>query len=91
MVTVRHRLLFLHVVDVRDIAPQHRHSIIFQLFDHLEVGDSIQLVADHDPRPLRYQLEVGFDSQCKWTYLEQGPDVLRVLLKREAGSDESVG
>ena len=23
------------VIDVRDIAPRHRHAIIFQLFDHL--------------------------------------------------------
>jgi len=69
------------VINVRDIDPRHRHGIISQLFDHLDPDRSLQLVVDHDPRPLRYQLEARHGSRCNWSYLEQGPDVWRVRLR----------
>jgi uncharacterized protein (DUF2249 family) len=37
---------------------------------------------DHDPRPLRIQLEAKHGDLCRWTYLEQGPDVWRIRLQR---------
>jgi uncharacterized protein (DUF2249 family) len=69
------------VIDVRDIPPRHRHAIIFQLFDHLGPENSLQLIADHDPRPLHFQFEAGYGARCDWSYLEQGPDVWRVRLR----------
>lgn len=70
------------VVDVREIDPRVRHTVIFQLFEHLEGTNSLQLIADHDPRPLRFQLEAKHGPGCRWSYLEQGPDVWRVRLQR---------
>ncbi len=67
------------IINVREIDPRHRHAIITQLFDHLDPESSLQLVVDHDPRPLRYQLEARHGSS--WSYLEQGPDVWRVRLR----------
>jgi len=69
------------VIDVREISPRVRHTVIFQLFEHLGETDSLQLVADHDPRPLRLQLESKHGTNCHWTYLEEGPDVWRVRLR----------
>ncbi len=69
------------VINVREIDPRHRHAIITQLFDHLDPESSLQLVIDHDPRPLRYQLQARHGSLCSWSYLEQGPDVWRVRLR----------
>jgi uncharacterized protein (DUF2249 family) len=69
------------VINVRDIDARYRHGIICQLFDHLGPESSLQLVVDHDPRPLRYQLEAMHGSRCNWSYLEQGPDIWRVRLK----------
>jgi hypothetical protein len=37
------------VIDVADIELRFRHSIIGQLFKHLEPGNSLQIVFDHDP------------------------------------------
>lgn len=76
------------VIDVRVVSPSHRHPIIFRLFNQLEVGKGIQLVSDHDPRPLRYQFDAKYGSRCKWTYLERGPDVWRVRLVRTVGQTE---
>ena len=39
------------VIDVREINPSIRHTVIFQLFEHLDETSSVQLIADHDPSP----------------------------------------
>ncbi|WP_321175243.1 DUF2249 domain-containing protein [Afipia birgiae] len=70
------------VINVRDIDPRHRHRIIFQLFEQLGSDSSLQLVVDHDPRPLRLQLEAKHGARCRWTYLVQGPDVWRIRLQQ---------
>ncbi|MBN8965652.1 MAG: DUF2249 domain-containing protein [Rhizobiales bacterium] len=77
------------VIKVAEIDPRHRHTVIMQLFAHLEPGHSLQLVTDHDPRPLRFQLETQHGSRCHWQYLEQGPDVWRVRLRFASRSDGS--
>lgn len=69
------------VIRVEDIDPQHRHAILFRLFEHLAPDDSLQIVVDHDPRPLRLQLEARHGARCDWSYLEKGPDVWRVRLR----------
>jgi uncharacterized protein (DUF2249 family) len=69
------------VIDMREITPRVRHTVVFQLFAHLDEARSLQLVVDHDPRPLRLQLEAKHGSRCRWTDLEQGPDVWRVRLR----------
>jgi uncharacterized protein (DUF2249 family) len=70
------------VVEVNDIDPRHRHMVIQQLFEHLTPGDSLRLVVDHDPKPLLVQLETRYGAQCRWNYLEQGPDTWHVRLQR---------
>ena len=74
------------VIDVREIKPHIRHTIIFQLFEHLGQQSSLQLISDHDPKPLRFQLEAKHSDQCRWSYLEEGPDIWRVRLQRAQGS-----
>lgn len=70
------------VVTVAEIEPRYRHLIISQLFEHLPPGSSLQLVVDHDPKPLRFQLEARYGARCGWAYLEQGSDVWRVRLRQ---------
>jgi uncharacterized protein (DUF2249 family) len=69
-------------IDVREIESRIRHTVIFQLFEHLDAASCLQLIVDHDPRPLRIQLEAKHGDRCRWTYLEQGPDVWRIRLQR---------
>jgi uncharacterized protein (DUF2249 family) len=75
------------VIDVRDIEPRFRHQIIHQLVEHLAPDSSLQLIADHQPQPLRYQLALRFGAQCVWSYLEEGPDVWRVRIAKAADAD----
>lgn len=71
-------------VDVRVLVPAQRHAKIFQLVEELQPGASFILVNDHDPKPLRYQLDAEYPSQFSWTYLEQGPQVWRVEIGKRA-------
>ncbi len=69
-------------LDVRSIPPPRRHQLIFGLLDRLPVGETLTLVNDHDPLPLRYQLEATRGDGYSWEYLEEGPDVWRVRIGR---------
>jgi len=77
------------VINVAEIDPRYRHAILFRLFEHLALDDSLQILVDHDPRPLRLRLEARHGSRCGWSYLEEGPDVWRVRLRLlRAGSGD---
>ncbi|MHA6643965.1 DUF2249 domain-containing protein [Mesorhizobium sp. A623] len=77
------------VIDVRQIDPRHRHMVILQLFEHLPDGGTLQLIADHDPKPLRFQLETKHAAHCLWAYLEEGPDVWHVRLRNRRARETS--
>ncbi len=70
------------VLDVRTVEPRHRHPLIFRTFEGLEVGRSMVLVNDHDPKPLYYQMMAELPGQVGWEYLEQGPEIWRVRITR---------
>ncbi|TAL82424.1 MAG: DUF2249 domain-containing protein [Rhodanobacter sp.] len=71
-------------VDVRPLVPAQRHAKIFQLVDALLPGTAFVLVNDHDPKPLYYQLEAEYPRQFSWNYLESGPEVWRVEIRKLA-------
>jgi uncharacterized protein (DUF2249 family) len=69
-------------IDVRTIAPRDRHPLIFSTFGSLAAGQAMELVNDHDPRPLFHQFNAQIPGQFAWEYLEQGPDTWRVAITR---------
>lgn len=69
-------------IDVRTITPRERHPLIFSTFGALAPGEALELVNDHDPRPLFYQFNAQVPGQFSWDYLEQGPDTWRVAIGR---------
>lgn len=71
-------------LDVRPMAPRERHSTIFETIDELAKGDTLRLVNDHDPAPLRYQLEATRPGQFGWEYVESGPDEWQVDITSKA-------
>lgn len=74
----------LPTVDVREIPPRDRHPLIFSTFHGLRAGEAMELVNDHDPRPLYYQFQAERPGQFSWDYLESGPQVWRVRIQRLA-------
>ena len=67
-------------LDVRMVAPAHRHQLIFDTFQSLQPGESFALVNDHDPKPLYYQFQAERAGEFSWNYVEQGPQVWRVII-----------
>ena len=71
-------------LDVRTIAPRDRHPLIFGKFDALAPGESLELVNDHDPKPLYYQFQAELGPIFTWDYLETGPEVWKVRITKAA-------
>lgn len=65
-------------IDVREMAPAQRHPTIFGRLDALKSGETLRLVNDHDPVPLRYQLEATRPDEYTWNPVETGPEVWSV-------------
>jgi len=73
-------------IDVRVIPHFQRHPIIFAALEALKPRQSFVVVSDHEPRPLHYQIQSRFPGLFGWDYVEQGPDVWRVVISREENS-----
>lgn len=71
-------------LDVRELPPPKRHSLIFQTFDELEENSFFILVNDHDPKPLYYQFMHEREGMVNWEYVESGPQVWRVRITKTA-------
>jgi uncharacterized protein (DUF2249 family) len=53
-------------LDVRVIPPRDKHPTIFKTFESLVPGQSMLLLNDHDPKPLRYQLMAERPDTFDW-------------------------
>jgi uncharacterized protein (DUF2249 family) len=73
------------VLDVREVAPRERHTRIFATLAELSPGGVVNLLVDHEPRPLWYQLQAEQPGQFAWTYLEEGPELWHVRITRLSG------
>lgn len=73
-------------IDVRSIAHHERHQQIFGRLAALPAGASLQLLNDHDPLPLRYQLDRQWPGQFSFDYLESGPDLWRLEIRKAAAA-----
>jgi uncharacterized protein (DUF2249 family) len=69
-------------VDVRAVPPRERHPLILSTFASLPAGQTMELVNDHDPRPLYDRFQAEMRGGFSWDYLQQGPDIWRVAITR---------
>ena len=69
-------------LDVRTIPPARKHPTIHARLDSLVSGDALTLLNDHDPRPLRFELEHDRPGAFAFEYLESGPELWRVRIRR---------
>ncbi|HLT69979.1 MAG TPA: DUF2249 domain-containing protein [Acidimicrobiales bacterium] len=74
----------MQTLDVRPMPPRDRHETIFERLDALATGETLRLVNDHDPVPLRYQLEATRPDQFRWEYVEEGPEEWAVDITKTA-------
>lgn len=73
-------------LDLRQTPHERRHSTVFYAFDQLAVGESFVLINDHDPKPLRAQMEQLRPGEMSWKYELSGPAEFRINVSRVAPS-----
>ncbi|MFB6177851.1 MAG: DUF2249 domain-containing protein [Halobaculum sp.] len=49
-------------LDLRDVEPANRHPKIFDSFEQLAAGEALEIVNDHDPKPLFYEMQAEVES-----------------------------
>ena len=74
---------FASQVDARKYAPKDKHPVIFNTFENLKSGEKMELINDHDPRPLHYTFIMEMPEQFEWEYLKEGPEVWRVAIGKK--------
>lgn len=74
---------FAATVDARKYEPKDKHPTIFGAFEKLNPGEKMELINDHDPRPLHYQFLAEKPDQFDWKYLEEGPETWRVAIGKK--------
>jgi uncharacterized protein (DUF2249 family) len=71
-------------LDVRVLPPPRKHSTIRERLEGLHTGQTLRIINDHDPRPLRYELEDSYPGAFAWTYVECGPLLWRVDIAKKS-------
>jgi len=69
-------------LDVRALPHFQRHQTIFNVLPRLAAGQALVITVDHDPQPLRFQLNALHPGQFGWEYLDRGPDIWQVAIRR---------
>ncbi len=72
----------VNIFDIRPFPPTERHEMFYEAFRNIHVGEAFEFTNDHDPLPLYYQMEAESKEPFKWEYLEKGPDVWRVRVRK---------
>ena len=72
----------IEILDLRPLPVFERHEKIFQVWDGLASGQALEIINDHDPKPLWYQFEVEYKGKYNWEYLEKGPKDWRVRIAK---------
>jgi regulator of cell morphogenesis and NO signaling len=81
----------IFVLNVTLLEPRLKHPTIFKHFDALNHGEAFQILNDHDPKPLYYQMIAERGPVFAWEYLQQGPQWWQVQITKNKQEGESVG
>ncbi len=72
-------------IDVREIPIAERHQQITSRVLRLAAMEGLNLIVDHDPKPLYYLLKEEHKMEIEWKYLKNGPVIWEVVLTRKSG------
>lgn len=79
-------------LDLRTVPVFERHPKIFDTWQELEAEGTLQIINDHDPKPLHYQFEGEYKDTYEWEYVTKGPEEWVVNIKKlkmaEASGEE---
>ncbi|MEK8025907.1 MAG: hypothetical protein RLY78_3865 [Pseudomonadota bacterium] len=79
------------VIDVRLLPPAERHPAIFAAFQALQPGEHLALLSDHEPVPLRQQMQALWPEQFAWDAQATGQGDWSVQITRRAAGRSCCG
>lgn len=74
--------------DVRDIPKPERHPTIHHRYGMIPAGETMEIVAPHEPKPLHQEFQRKYGDSFVWDIVEQRPGRCRVWITKESESDE---
>ncbi|WP_096391331.1 DUF2249 domain-containing protein [Halopenitus persicus] len=74
--------------DVREIPKAERHPTIHHRYGMIPEGGTIELIAPHEPRPLRGEFRQRYGDSFVWEVVEDEPGRCRVRVTKDVRSDE---
>ncbi|GAA5160464.1 DUF2249 domain-containing protein [Ornithinimicrobium tianjinense] len=69
-------------LDARTVPHAIRHATIFGALAGLRAGQSMDLIAPHDPLPLLAQIAEREGDAVSWDYRERGPEAWTLRFTR---------
>jgi uncharacterized protein (DUF2249 family) len=72
-------------LDLRDVPPAERHPKIHAAFERLDGGEALEIVNDHEPKPLFYEFQAeveAFDAENYTCEQEDAERFVATLPKR---------
>lgn len=73
-------------LDVRDIPHDRRHATVLAALGTVPPNGALVLIAPHAPRPLLAEVSARYPGQFDTEWLQAGPDVWQIRLRRTAAS-----
>ena len=75
--------------DVREIPKPDRHPTIHHRYGMIREGDTMELIAPHEPRPLHREFREQYADAFDWEVVEKEPGRCRVQITKAERSDSA--
>ncbi|WP_181691253.1 DUF2249 domain-containing protein [Natronomonas sp. LN261] len=77
--------------DVREIPKPERHPTIHHRYGMIPEGETMELIAPHEPRPLRREFRQQYGDSFTWDVVESEPGRCRVhVTKGDSTEDDAI-
>lgn len=73
-------------LDVRVLSRPKKHITIHEMLDKLAPGEALRITNDHDPRPLKFELDRDHPNTFTLNYLESGPTTWIIDIVKSAAT-----
>ncbi|RLJ70408.1 uncharacterized protein (DUF2249 family) [Hydrogenivirga caldilitoris] len=75
----------LERIELREMEPARRHPLVMEKFKELKEGEAFEIVNDHDPLPLYFQMNMFFPGKVGWEYVEGNGDRWIIRIEKLGG------
>jgi len=74
--------VYTYDLDLTKMDHVEKHQKLFGTIASLKSGETLRIINDHDPRPLRFRLEAEQKGAFGWQYEQEGPEKWIVVISR---------